>query len=98
MTSHGFSETTFGVLFGVSAGMLTFLSIKGNLPTAYKHDPRDKVTSMFLFLGMLVIVGALGILAAEGSHSHSEGGDDGGDDDHGHMDGEEDGHDHDRFF
>lgn len=45
----------YGILFGLVAGMMTYISIKELLPTAHRYDPEDKVTTYFFFAGMLIM-------------------------------------------
>ncbi len=49
------SQTVYGVLFGIVAGMMVYISLKQLLPTALKYDPNDKVTTTFLVIGMVVM-------------------------------------------
>lgn len=50
-----FTETVYGVLFGIVAGMMVYISLKELLPTAHRYDPDDKVTTSFLVIGMVVM-------------------------------------------
>ncbi|KNC87222.1 hypothetical protein SARC_00657 [Sphaeroforma arctica JP610] len=47
--------TTFGVLFGMVAGMMVYIAFQELLPTALKYDPANSVASPSAFCGMLVI-------------------------------------------
>lgn len=49
------TQTVYGVLFGIVAGMMVYISLKQLLPTAHKYDPEDKVTTMSLVLGMCLM-------------------------------------------
>lgn len=49
------TQTVYGVLFGLVAGMMVYISLKQLLPTAHKYDPEDRVTTAFLVVGMLVM-------------------------------------------
>ena len=46
---------TFGILFGLTAGIMTYVAFAQLLPLARKNDPEDKVTTICCFLGMFVI-------------------------------------------
>jgi len=46
---------TFGILFGLTAGIMVYVSFAQLLPLARKNDPDDKVTTICIFLGMFVI-------------------------------------------
>lgn len=46
---------TFAVLFGLTAGIMVYVSFAQLLPLARKNDPEDKVTTICCFLGMFVI-------------------------------------------
>ena len=48
------------------------------LQTAYKHDPKDKVTTLGFFVGMALIALALVILESTGNHNHANNGHDDG--------------------
>lgn len=54
-----FSGNTYGVLFGLVAGIMIYISIDELLPTAWKHDPQGRVSSVFVYLGMLIIAVSL---------------------------------------
>lgn len=68
------SDTAFGIMFGLAAGMLIYVAIKELLRTAYKYDPTDKVTTVAFFVGMAMIAVALVILESTGNHHHATGG------------------------
>lgn len=48
-------ELAYGILFGIVAGMMVFISFHELLPTALRYDVRGHVTSVALFVGMFVI-------------------------------------------
>jgi len=45
----------FGLMFGLTAGIMVFISFNELLPLARKNDPEDKLTTMMIFLGMFVM-------------------------------------------
>lgn len=49
------SHFTFGMMFGLVAGIMTFITLEELIPNANRYDREDKVTSKFLLLGMLVV-------------------------------------------
>jgi len=50
-----FSDTTFGVVFALVAGMMIYISFACLLPTAFKYDPENKVSAPFCVLGMIIM-------------------------------------------
>lgn len=50
-----FNHLVYGILFGVVAGMMVYISLKELLPTAHRYDPDDQVTTFGLMGGMLVM-------------------------------------------
>jgi len=48
-------EAVYGVLFGITAGIMVYISLKELLPTARRKDIDDKYTSLLLFAGFLVM-------------------------------------------
>lgn len=61
--SDGEGNDAMGVVFGFIAGFMAFIVFAELLPVAYRYDPKDKVTTIFLFLGMLIL--AISIWAIE---------------------------------
>lgn len=57
--ANRFSSVTYGVMFGVVAGMMVMISLKELLPTAYRYDPGDTVVTNSLISGMVVISASL---------------------------------------
>lgn len=49
------TPVVYGVLFGIVAGMMIYISFKELLPTAHRYDPEDKVTTYGLIFGMVVM-------------------------------------------
>lgn len=47
------SESLYGVLFGLVAGMMVIISVKELLPTAHRFDPMNIVTSYSFIAGMV---------------------------------------------
>ena len=47
----------FGIMFGLVAGMMVFISIKELLPTAHQFDRKDRFTS-WSFIGGMAVMGA----------------------------------------
>mmetsp|Transcript_12501 Transcript_12501/g.33733 ORF Transcript_12501/g.33733 Transcript_12501/m.33733 type:complete len:413 (+) Transcript_12501:119-1357(+) len=50
-----FTPVAYGVLFGVVAGMMVYISLKELLPAAHRYDPQDSVSTFFFCVGMVVI-------------------------------------------
>lgn len=59
-----FSNTLFGVLFGIVAGMMVIISIKELLPTAHRYDPDDTLTSTCFIVGMGIMALSLVLFTA----------------------------------
>lgn len=57
--AHSMSEATYGIMFGLVAGMMVIISLKELLPTAYRYDPDDTVVTNSLIAGMVVISASL---------------------------------------
>jgi len=45
----------FGLMFGLTGGIMVYISFAELLPLARRNDPEDKVTTISLFLGMFVM-------------------------------------------
>lgn len=56
---HVMTPAVYGVLFGIVAGMMVYISIKELIPTAHRYDADDKVTSIGLVFGMLIMAASL---------------------------------------
>jgi len=61
-------HSTFGVMFGLTAGVMVYISFIDLLPVARKNDPKEKVTSVMIIAGMTVM--DLSLVIAGDSHSH----------------------------
>jgi len=48
-------DAAYGVMFGVTAGIMVYISFRELLPLARKNDPSDKVTTLMIFVGMFVM-------------------------------------------
>jgi ZIP family zinc transporter len=59
-----FSDTLYGVIFGIVAGMMVLISIKELLPTASRYDPEDTVHTTSFVVGMAVMAISLVLFAA----------------------------------
>lgn len=49
------SETVYGILFGVVAGMMINITIHELIPTAVRYDPADKITTNSIIVGMAIM-------------------------------------------
>jgi len=49
------SDKVYAALFGLVAGMMTFISIRELIPTAYRYDPKDTVVTYFTIFGMFIM-------------------------------------------
>jgi len=50
-----FTPIAYGVLFGLVAGMMVYISLKELLPTAHRYDPEDAVSTLFFCIGMVIM-------------------------------------------
>lgn len=57
--SNALEGLTFGILFGVVAGMMVTIVCHELLPTAHRYDPTDKVVTNSLILGMMIMAASL---------------------------------------
>ena len=57
------SDTLFGVMFGVVAGMMVLISLRELLPTALKYDRENKVVTHSFCAGMFVMALSLVLFA-----------------------------------
>lgn len=48
-------SVTYGILYGVVAGMMTIISVRELLPTAHHYDPEDTVVSYAFISGMVLM-------------------------------------------
>lgn len=49
------SQTVYGIIFGIVAGMMVYISLAQLLPTAHKYDPKDRVTTFSLIAGFIIM-------------------------------------------
>lgn len=49
------SDTVYGLVFGLVGGMMVNICIHELIPTAFKYDPHDEVTSKAFIFGMLIM-------------------------------------------
>jgi len=50
---------TYAIMFGLVGGMMVYISLRDLLPTALRYDPEDRITTLCLFLGMVVMAASL---------------------------------------
>ncbi|KAG2453425.1 hypothetical protein HYH02_001648 [Chlamydomonas schloesseri] len=68
------SNLVFGILFGLVAGIMVYISFKELLPGARRFDPKDKVTTLMTILGMGIMSASLtAILYSEPGGGSSSG-------------------------
>jgi len=53
------TDDVYAILFGVVAGMMTLISMKELIPTAFRYDPKDTVVTHSVVVGMLVMAVSL---------------------------------------
>jgi zinc transporter ZupT len=57
--ANSFSQTIYGILFGVVAGMMVVITVRELLPTAHFYDPEDTVVTYSFICGMIVMAASL---------------------------------------
>jgi ZIP family zinc transporter len=57
--ANSVTQASYGIMFGLVAGMMVMISLKELLPTAYRYDPADTVVTNSLVVGMFVIAASL---------------------------------------
>mmetsp|Transcript_12771 Transcript_12771/g.39223 ORF Transcript_12771/g.39223 Transcript_12771/m.39223 type:complete len:394 (+) Transcript_12771:211-1392(+) len=50
-----FNQIAYGVLFGIVAGMMVYISLAELLPTAHRYDPNTQVVTVGLIFGMAIM-------------------------------------------
>jgi len=62
---NNFSDAAFGVVFGLVAGIMVFLSFHEMLPQAFKYDPDNRYVTKALLLGFFVMAISLVLFAKD---------------------------------
>mmetsp|Transcript_3342 Transcript_3342/g.4827 ORF Transcript_3342/g.4827 Transcript_3342/m.4827 type:complete len:375 (+) Transcript_3342:124-1248(+) len=57
--ANSFSDTMYGILFGIVAGMMVIITTRELLPTAHFYDPEDTVVTYSFIGGMIVMAASL---------------------------------------
>ena len=53
------SSVSYGIMFGLVAGMMVYICLKQLIPGAHKYDPEDKLATPFVVLGMAIMAASL---------------------------------------
>ena len=53
--ANAVTSTTYGILFGIVAGMMVMISTRELLPTAHRYDPTDRVVTYSFIFGMAAL-------------------------------------------
>ncbi|PRW45062.1 zinc transporter [Chlorella sorokiniana] len=56
---HEQDPLSFAIVFGIVSGMMVYVSVKELLPSAFRFDPKDKVASTSVLVGMAVMAASL---------------------------------------
>lgn len=56
---YGNTSLSFAIVFALVAGMMVYIAIKELIPMALRYDPKDRVTTNFVILGMVVMAASL---------------------------------------
>ena len=59
-----FSGDTYGIIFGVVAGMMVFICLDELLPMAFKFDPRGSIVTWSCLAGMFLVAASLMLFAS----------------------------------
>lgn len=57
--ANSFSNLSYGILFGLVAGMMVVISARELLPTAHRYDPEDAVVTYSFMAGMAIMAVSL---------------------------------------
>jgi len=49
------ADLSFGIVFGLVAGMMTYISVKELIPMALRYDPKDTVATTSIIAGMAIM-------------------------------------------
>lgn len=55
----GDNPLAYGIVFAMVAGIMVFIAIRELLPSAYRYDPMDKITSLTVIMGMVIMAASL---------------------------------------
>jgi ZIP family zinc transporter len=61
------SETVYGVMYSIVAGMMVIISISELLPPALRYDPENAVTGKSFIMGMAIMALSLVLLTSSAS-------------------------------
>jgi zinc transporter, ZIP family len=53
--ANRFTDTMYGAVFGLVAGMMVIISARELLPTAHRYDPEDSVVTYSFMGGMFIM-------------------------------------------
>lgn len=54
----------YAIMFGIVGGMMVWISISELLPTAFKYDPQDSVTTWCVLCGMVIMAASILVIEA----------------------------------
>jgi zinc transporter, ZIP family len=57
------SGNTYGIMFGLVAGIMTLIAADELLPTAHRYDPKNEVVTYAFIFGMFAIASSLVIFS-----------------------------------
>jgi zinc transporter ZupT len=55
----------YGIVFGFVGGMMCYICLHELIPTAHRYDPEDKVTTLSVVLGMVIMATSLVLFVLE---------------------------------
>jgi zinc transporter, ZIP family len=61
--ANSFSDSVYGILFGIVAGMMIVITNRELLPTAHFYDPEDTIVTYAFIFGMVVTAASLVMFA-----------------------------------
>jgi ZIP family zinc transporter len=62
------SDEVYGILFGITTGLMVIISVRELIPTAHRYDPLDTVTTYSFIAGMVIMALSLVLFARSGNH------------------------------
>lgn len=63
IANNDMNDRVYGILFGLVAGIMVYVSCKEMLPAAHKYDEQDKYVTPSLIVGMAVMAGSISLFA-----------------------------------
>jgi zinc transporter ZupT len=59
--TNGPDAMTFGILYAITSGMMTFIIIHDIIPAARSYDKKNKLFSIWFFIGIIILAGSIAL-------------------------------------